>query len=273
MAEQTGPWGRFPIQDGTVYRSRIGPLTVYLRREDGDWYVADQHDPEGISLDPTAPVPETEAVPMDWTRWVSDQNDPNMPGVVEIAPALPDKPVVVRPSGSFNIPAGVDVTLYFAVPVWVSIKATEPRPAPLVTVPTVILSNTWFGDPGSGELGYVLRVDPSKNHREVTSTPWQALCPLTIRNISTDELAFERFSLQTDSLGIWSTQNHLWTDGVTVSFPGPDKPAQVHSSSTAPAGFDNAIRLSPPREGQNSRFFRRSFSLIRSFGGLLPGSD
>ncbi|UCF17103.1 MAG: hypothetical protein JSW59_06510, partial [Phycisphaerales bacterium] len=150
---------------------------------------------------------------------------------------------------------------------WVRITAGEGEEIELCEEPSVDLSNTWFGDPMSGELGYSLRSRARREISETRAEPHRALCPVTIRNTSPEQVKVERFCVHVAHLGVYPGESRLWTNGVQIAFRGEAEVSQVEYSEQPPGYEETGNVLSYPRTPVRTTLLKRSLGGFGLFGG------
>ena len=260
MVDVSEFWGTHTLSPDTLYQGRIGLRRLWLQQRLGDTWIANQETPEEPSAEPPTELAEGEpGAP--WARWLGQV------GPVTFLPVLPDRPVVVRPTEAVRIPRGVEVTLYVALPLWVRARIESDPPGTLSELPTRVLTNTWFGDPASGELCYALRSDVARLPDGVPPTAWDAVCPVVLTNASSDPFAFDRLCVHAELLGVFAGQSRLWTNAVEVVHRGDGRPQAVQISNRPPEGLTGEERITEPRTTVKKGVLQMSVSLLRSMTG------
>ena len=132
----------------------VGPLQLWLRLAEDELRIAARRldENEAREASPLATIEDSPPEDLDWGRWViGDTAD-----TLQLSPAMPDRPVVVRPEMPVKIPPAREALFFVSIPIWVRINAGSGDLLKLCEHPSLVLSNTWFGDPMSGELCYAL---------------------------------------------------------------------------------------------------------------------
>jgi hypothetical protein len=251
------------IEPGKIYRADIGPLAVWIRIAQHEWYAAWERSEEAVrerQLSATKKGKEQET--LEWSRWIS----PTGRSEAVLAPVLPERPVVIRPAMSTNLPPGNSALLYVGLPICVRVK-TEPSGVVLCEIPTMILSNTWFGDTVSGELCYSLKSRAVSELSQANPRPHFATCPVLVKNGSSSMLSFERFILHVEHLSLFNGESRLWTNSVTVIFHGEDQMSQVAIDKKAPDIESVGAELSEPRKPLEKGLLKKSFLAIKTLTG------
>ena len=105
---------------------------------------------------------------------------------IRITPIFPDRPVVVKPEVSFRLYPHSSLQSFVRIPIWLQITSVGKKENILITLPSVVLSHTWFGKTTEGELCYWIssgmrhqtEPDPSRIH--------SAICSIKVVNESED---------------------------------------------------------------------------------------
>ncbi|MFP4378105.1 MAG: DUF432 domain-containing protein [Spirochaetales bacterium] len=245
-------WGALKNMGDECIDRRIGDLTVYARMNSDEWELASAYDEQVRCVDDLA-----------WSRYVTVQDD-----AIEIRPALPDRPVVVRPESPIVILPGRWGRFYFHVPIWARFLSTARGKTQLIEeMPTHKLQSTWFGDPVEGELCYSLE---SRLMREVASDhdDSNAVCEVTVQNQSKERLRFERICVHVESMRLFAGSGQLWTNELKVTFTGADQISDLTFRPDPPERAKHPVEVSEPRIAPDSNIFRRSFTLIREITGF-----
>ncbi|MEX2382774.1 MAG: DUF432 domain-containing protein [Opitutales bacterium] len=237
----------------------MGPLRMWLQRWGSEWRLAFEHREESDDVyffSPAAePPPE-----LQWSRWALKKEV----AAAEIVPVMQDRPLVIRPETPLNIPPGNDVIFFVSVPVWLKVFIGTSRERLLAEVPTMILSNTWFGEPTEGELCYALRTGASRDLDGVKKGRYRAVCPVLIKNHSPDELDFQKICLRIQHVHVYEGENRLWTNQVTVSYLGKNNFSAIEFKPAAP-DYERILRqVGDAREPIHISFIKKSFGNLMS---------
>ena len=258
-------WDPIPIKPGQPVYTSLGPLELWVRRTGEDWYVAFRR------CDPEAPVSAPKVVrltrqleELPWSRWVSSSPADR----IQLVPALPDRSVVVRPRVPLKVPTGESVLFYVNIPIYVRITVGVKGELSLSEIPSVVPSNTWFGEPTSGELCYSLKTRALRNLEEVSNHPYMATCPVNVENQAPTDLDFQRICIRVEHLHVYRGVRRLWTNQVEVLFKGEDFGSQITVQRYAPRQEGVSERLCAAREPVERSLLRKSFSFLRSLTGF-----
>jgi hypothetical protein len=253
------PWGEFELAVDDCRHWRIGPLGFWLRRKSREWQLAQEDGDvaETVAASAEHPPPDDAT----WTRWATDELVPP----VRICPVTPDRAVVVRPADPFRILPHGSARIFVSLPVWVRIELMRPDgPQVLIDLPTVRLSNTWFGTLFEGQLCYWLSTTARRDNYGQDFPAHIANAPMAFSNSTGIELPLEKVALQTANLAIYQTPKMLWTSEVRVTSADPAEPQRIDVSTGPPTEAMGAKRLSEPREKRRESLFTRTFGWFRS---------
>jgi hypothetical protein len=234
-----------------------GTLRLWAKREHHEWRVTSsrQDEREEVSLG------QAEAPPIGgaWRRWAFKAEA----ALITASPAMPEKPVVVRPDAPLCIPRGNEVLFFVSIPVVLQLHIGANRKLLIHEEPTMILSQTWFGNPTSGELAYALRTGGSRDLEGVKKGQHRAICPILIRNASEEDLNFEKICIRAMHVNIYRGAKRLWTEQIQVSYRGEKKFSEL-SIAPQPPTYEQALTLvGTAREpAPKDNFLRKSFDSL-----------
>lgn len=185
-------------------------------------------------------------------------------GRIGFLPAMPDRPLVLKPRIPRRIPPGVQVQLMFFIPVWIQILMEKKGGNVLLKeYPSVILSSTWFGDMQSGELCYTLGTELFQNSCSLPEDSNLAACILNIRNNSSSMLEFTKMAVHAEYLTLFTDGNNLYTNEITVDFNGAEQISQLKYSPKGPKCPVPLRKVNVPRDTPSKSLLKRSFSFIK----------
>jgi hypothetical protein len=257
---RTDLWGdRALPARGETQRLRVGPLTLWLRGAGDEVWITFVRSIG--AADPAGEPPEDAT----WSRWAL----PEGPCHLHIAPAFPDRPLVVKSEHPFMLMRRASVRIYGRVPAWVRVEVVTDSGGQrvlLTEIPTVALSETWWGDFKDGELSYWL-VTPGL--RELTPELFDehtVLSAVQLDNLSGDDLRVEKLSLRVEHLSIFEKEGWLWAEEVRVEYLGEDEGTEIHMDDLPPREAAGAREISPAR--YRSRSLRaRTFARLKALSG------
>lgn len=259
------PWGDVDLEEDGERRTEIGPLRLRIRHSKGEIWLAHTRDhadgPGDRGAVPGADEPE-------WVRWAV----PDGTHRVRLWPVFPDRPLVARPEKSFHLVRGAQVRVYVRVPLSVRVELPDPPEVTLQEIPTVTLSDTWFGDFTEGELTYYLPTTARREIRPEHFAPHLAACPLQLSNSSTDNLEVEKIALRVAHLSIFGRDGELWADETSVRYRGAEEGSEIRISGRPPREASGAALVTPPRVPRERGFRARTFARLLTLPGFGDAS-
>jgi hypothetical protein len=185
--------------------------------------------------------------------------------LVQPLPVLPDRPLVLRPDRPLTILPGESALFFLEIPVWFRLADAGERRILIFEEPLVVLSNTWFGDPQSGELCYTLDIRLHQGIESVAPCEYLAVCPLSLTNDSISDLPFEKLCLHAENLSVYRGSSRLWTNRLNVVFKGPTQATQIQIVNALP-DFEPGLTLAAEaREQADAWSIRKTFSMLKYF--------
>ncbi|HUX12122.1 MAG TPA: hypothetical protein VMW87_03790 [Spirochaetia bacterium] len=258
-------WKRKVLDPKNALRYDLGPVAIWVCFEDHDWYVAHERREDGVlgyrvTHFPLRDAPED----LKWRRWTAAKESLE----VSVTPHLPDRPLVVKPESEIKIPAGNRALFFVSIPLWFRVTVGQPQPILLTEIPSVVLSNSWFGDVTSGELCYSLRTKATRDVDLSEVVLHRATCPMHIHNNSPTELDFQRLCVHAEFLRLYEGQNRLYTNHVKVVFRGDEHLSQIELSKEAPDIEPNCRLVQHARMQAEQSLMRKTFQVLRSLTGV-----
>jgi len=258
-------WNPLPIKPERTYQASFCTMQLWVKHSKADWYVthratARELPAAGLHL----VLPDAEPKDAAWTRWVAGDDRP----LIHLIPALPDRPVVLRPRYPLHVPRGRSAQFFVNLPLWIRVQAGAPSATPLTEIPAVVLSNTWFGAPTAGELCYALKTKAPRHLEEVSNHPYTVTCPVSVENQAPTDLEFQRLCIHVEHLHVYRGQRRLWTNQVEVVFKGEELVSQINIRRYAPVFEQTSERLCPARQPVDHSLLKKSFSFLRAITGF-----
>ena len=258
---QSSVWGPLAATSGEVVRKSIGDVTLWVQSLGDEWLIAHEFRNPAVATgdDDDAGIAEPE-----WVRFVASQDD-----LVGTQPALPDRPVVIRPLSPIVILPGHWGKFYFSVPLWVRfVSSSGGREQTMTEMPTRDLSSSWFGDMQTGELCYSIGSRLLRGVPETDADDAFARCEIEIRNGSRERLEFERICVHVEHMRLYAAAGRFWSNPVRVVFKGSEQVSQLSYLAGPPSAAPGAGVVCEPREILDMNIFKRSFNLIREMTGI-----
>lgn len=257
-------WGPHDLAVGTTGHWQIGPLSLFVGRQEREWRVASKStdDPMEPTVRVELPCELDDFMALDKvTRYGVSGSDPHL----AITPHLADRPIISRPEKPFVVLPEDEITVYISTPLWVAVDVGTP-PRRLTEIPVYRPSDTWFGpNTMEGELCYAGRTSMRLNLEQVPVRPHRAISAVTIRNHARAALTLERLNLPVVHLALYQgPENDLWTDNVLFERPADGDQVRLRlRESVGNVALKDAKRLADPRTPLPDRLS------IRTLGSLF----
>lgn len=257
-ADKNNLWGEREIPIDEIQSFRIGPLNIWFTRDAHELRIAYNHieDDQQIS----SKMPED----LDWQRWAFKQKTPKL----IFRPVFPDRPVVVKPEAAFRVAEDASVRIYVRIPVWVRILLAGRQEPVLQDIPTVTLSNTWFGGMTEGSLCYWLSSGARRSIEPDPARNYLAVCPIQIIDKSPEDLDVQKICLHVENLSLFMNQESLWADETRIDFKGASEASRVEISGKPPVEAKDGELFSSPRKSNKKGFSAMTFSSLKELPGL-----
>lgn len=261
--ETSDIWSRFEMPDHHVLQWRAGTVKLTIRRDDTDWFVSTSTS-ESPELTPFVRCERASDNELDDAKRIAFGAPFD---AVEIRPAMPDRPFVLKTDVETRVPDGLRASLYLSLPVFIHFRAfpaagerERPRDGPHVA--STLLSDTWFGTLFAGQLAYALKTPAVHHVANLPPSPLRSITRVTIFNNAEEPLPFSQFCLETHNLGIYEANNRLWTNDVFINHSDPTEPARIRYGARAPKTIQEPGLLCPPANRLSSSLLARTFSFV-----------
>ena len=253
-------WHASQLNNDECRHFRLGPLNIYLQRQQQQWLLAHEY-----CNDDNSERPFNQAIPMipahlTCQRFLFKQS----PAQCQFSPRLLDRPVVVKTLQPVNLPAGEQSTFFISSPVCVQLTLQTELTLADYTVQR--LSDTWFGPSTQvGELCYADKTHARHARADLPLRWHRAVTPVTIHNQAQQMLTIDKISIPVPFLALYAmADGNLWTDPVTLRHEGVQSLAHFHTGKLAPADAAQAQLLAAPREKPERHSLFRAFTDIFS---------
>ncbi|MEJ2417634.1 MAG: hypothetical protein P8Y45_12035 [Exilibacterium sp.] len=176
---------------------------------------------------------------------------------LKLTPKLANRPIVVRPLTTVEIPAGKRATLYISTILWLEIIVND---TPLLELPAVRLSDTWFGpNTREGELCYASNTRARLNPKLLETAPYKALTPVEINNRGSKKLSLERLKVPVPALSLLENEGDYWTSGLQASIETELNSAKIKIDYHPPA---STTPIAAPRQPPEKGVLHRALNLF-----------
>ncbi|MCB0358057.1 MAG: DUF432 domain-containing protein, partial [Bdellovibrionales bacterium] len=225
-------WRSYDITPGEHISVSTGTLQLTASLSDGELWLAAEH----LTRTRRKRNPARRPPDVHWERWALRHKTNG----IKVAPALPDRSLVVKPDTPFRMLPGVHAKVYVLVPVWVNVFAAAKDNPLITTYPSVRLSDTWFGNPMEGEQCYWLS-SPAKRSVAVDELAEHlVICPVSLKNSSGEQLLVEKLCLRVRWLSLFDSEGQLWANETRVSWRGTNDMSRVTVANGAPSDAPEA---------------------------------
>lgn len=254
-------WGNFEVSDDSYHFRQIGPLKFWVRNKNNEWLIAHDRFPEEKESLASEVLKEGDES-ISWKRFIISDKE----RVIYLSPVTPGRAIVVKPESELKISSGSEALFFLLFPAKIKISVGTKKNV-ITELSSQILSNTWFGEPDSGELCYSLKTSARRTIEGLTPRPHQVVCPVYIKNNSQSDLNFKRLCIRTEYLSIYQGENWLWSNKVHVSFRGDNHVSKIKYNSSVPDFEKIHGLLSPPRSKPVKDFSLKSFDTFKFLTG------
>jgi len=260
-------WHDYTIEKNGLFYSRIGELKIWCRFMQEEIQIAYQHGSGDSEPAPPQPPPESIA----WSRWPFKNEN----RAIQLKPLLPDRAVVIKPDSSFRILKHKRVKVCARIPVWVQINviSREGFHLKLSEIPSMVLSNTWFGSFLEGQLCYSISSGLRQRFECDIGRPHMVICPILLDNKSDEELLIDKICLHVDNLSLYFEEKQLWSDEIHIVYKGSEEASQISVSGTPPDEATSADLITTPRNPVKKNFLAKTFSTLKDLPGLGISTD
>lgn len=255
----TDIFNKYKLGNGEGISIRAGKLDLKVRRISMGW---------GFKLEPEGAFVNDIELSMDPGQFsVSDCNlyQTGKSNALIVAPALPDKPLVLKNSGIRILP-GQTMNFFVKIPVWVQFYFAEQAADRFIAeFPLVSLSHTWFGEPDSGEPAYAMGGFYQKEMGQLGAQPWDAICPVHISNNSTLLLEVERLIIRVENLALVRSDNKFITSLLSIEYTGKDQVSTANYRLDKSVHGEGYHQVAPPRHAGNRALMKINFHFIKNW--------
>lgn len=257
-------WGDVDLGPDESRTLDFGTLRLVLRRTPTEVWLRTQRTPRD-------PDPRRE----DWLRWVAGPETR-----VSLRPAVPDRLLVVSHEYLYHLPPHGESRIYVRIPLFVQVtlsgeeRGSGPRSDVVVAdvvvadVPSMVLSDTWWGTVTEGELAYWLTTTARVSLTDDLFLPHVGMCPIHLVNHAPHALPVDRFAVRVPHLSLFSDGDKNWTDEVSVRYAGSPEGSEIRFGGRPPSEAPGARLVTAPRVPLDRGFHARTFDRLKSLSGL-----
>ncbi len=240
-------WGTYQVEDGQSKFWRIGNVVVCVDRVTNEWHIASCPVGNISDLpDQDSDDPHNFKIPFDKLNFKTFTF--HTQAEIELKPVLANLPLASKLERPIYIPGGEDILLYISSPVWVRVQ-TGTTNIILDEIPTLVLSDTWFGpNTREGELCYAGHTHCSPHLKDIPSGSDRIISPMLIKNHARELLKLENISVPLPYLSVYSDKdNFLWTEQLNV-YREEDTGPEVKVAKGPPKAIEDLTLLTSARE-------------------------
>ncbi len=241
-------WGLQRVDNDSTLKWSGGLLDLYLQREGCDWLLASDYRSSAIENSKPGVARVDEIPPhLAISRWALGDDRP----WVRFCAKPPVRPVLVRTRTALKVPAGVDLTFYVFTPLDVGVCMASSEDAAdsdwvqLDPVPTMVLSDTWYGDQIKGEFCFSLKTHARREIAGMEPRPYRVITPVHLNNRSSGSMVCDRLCLRLAYTDIFHDGLSVWSSEITIEYHGADKDEEIIYGKGAPPGLTNPVLLTP----------------------------
>ena len=168
--------------------------------------------------------------------------------------------MVVRPEMAVKLQPGHSSDFYVGIPLSIeaAVKSGDGWNR-LCDFPSMKLSLTWFGTIEEGELCYSMRTFAHVNPDDLLPHENRCICPVQVKNRSSEVLSFERICVRCDYLNVYRGEKRLWSNPVRLSYRGRQEWSRIVYGTDCPVDVGCNELIAKARERQSAIFNFRSF--------------
>lgn len=253
-------WEDISLDESVTYRWRLGKVELYVKVSGKDLYIGHNYSEQKSETE--VAVESSEPQGLKWLRFILPDNK----RTVRLRPALPDRPVIAEAGETIRILSKQKTHFFIPIPFWIKLYLVGGKEQLFYEVPTVKLSNTWFGPPESGALCYAYAVDFYSELQSALSEEI-AVVPLSINNSSNSFFDLKKAAIYGNYLNIYRGKKGLLTNVETINYFSEDR-VTFELGSKKPLIEEELELFIKAREPFNSSIIKKSVYLLKSFSNF-----
>ena len=250
-------WIKNKIDSGDCFRIIAGKNTCHLSKFDEGWLF---HNVFGAEF-PSNPlsIEKLESSPeLSWKKILGGKGKQFI-----THPALPDRPIVIKPSETFYIMPKASVWIYVNIPLWLQFYENQANASSLIAESASIqLSSTWYGEPDNGILAYALQKGFDTQVDEY-SNPYHIICPVKVVNLATERISVSKLLVHTEFSSIFEINNKLFCNAYTMELKGDNMIVDVDLSTRAPEFLGKATKVVGPRNPEKNNLIKKGYNYLK----------
>lgn len=252
-------WNKYEFLVDQILLFKAGNAEVFVKHIDNGWLIR--------SRIPTQPNSNLEVEEVSEFEDDADvfHYKTGKSHILHVVPALPNKAVVFRNNKNIRISAGQKANLFFRVPLTMQFYFQEVKDENrMFEMPLQRLSDTWFGEPDSGEPAYSIGSNYDKAFEQVKAECWEAVIPVEIINNTTGLLDLQRLILRVEEFSLFLRHKQLLSNHVAIEFKGQENAGSVNLTQKKELHGQKPVQLSKPRSTDSRTLLRKSFFFIKN---------
>ncbi len=187
-----------------------------------------------------------------------------------IAPALPVKPLVFKGTG-LNVLPNQKLTFFLKIPLAFQIYFSKIQSENLLKEITYKrLSDTWFGEPDSGEPAFSLGREYFLDIGDIKITDFEAICPVVVHNTSSVILNVQRLIIRDENITLYKNEDKIVTSVVNVEYKGNEVASAVDYNYSRQYNGEKQEILAKPRNTSGKNLLNINFHFIKN---IYRGND
>jgi hypothetical protein len=181
-----------------------------------------------------------------------------------IAPALPAKPLVFKGTG-LNVLPNQKLTFFLKIPLGFQIYFSKIQAENLLREITYKrLSDTWFGEPDSGEPAFSLGSEYFLDIDEIKINGLEAICPVVVHNSSSEILNVQRLIIRDEHVSLYKNAGKIVTSVVNIEFKGNDVAGEVDYHYSKQYNGEKQEIIAKPRNPSGKNLLKLNFHFIKN---------
>jgi len=249
-------WGIIPIESGKIKEINIADLDIFVHLLKHEIKIAYVYS-DGKSINRLKNHLNDN---LEWKRWPINKGL----SALRFDPVPPDRPILVKPESTLNLTESSESRIFCRIPLSIKISTSAANKTfELFQIPSVKLSNTWFGTFREGEICYSISSGIRTEIEPDDKRPYLAICPIKLKNMTKEHFLVEKMCLRSDFMTLFLHKNQIWTDEIMLTYEGKNEISQI-SFSGKPAGqLSGTTLIAKPRQMIKKSIYVRSFSTIK----------
>lgn len=253
-------WDDFSLEEGLTFRWRVGKLELYVKVRGNDLYIGHSYSEQTSETE--VAVESSDPDKLKWLRFILPDNK----RTIRLRPALPDRPVIAEAGETIRILSKQKAHFFIPIPFWLRLYLVGGKEQLFYEVPTLKLSNTWFGPPESGALCYASAVNFYNDLQSALSEE-SAVVPLSINNNSNSFFDLKKAAVYGNFLNIYRGEKILITNVENVNYFSEER-VTFELGSKKPLVEEELELFIKAREQFSSSIIKKSVYLLKSFSNF-----